>query len=716
MRVSALGRGTLQCVLQTEAAECGLACMVMVACFHGHAIDLASLRRRFPSSLKGTTFEQLVTMAARLNMHSRPVRLELEQLRDLAAPCILHWDLNHFVVLKRVKGRHITIHDPAHGVRRITIEAASAHFTGVALELSPQPNFTPVREHRRISLATITGRLRGLVPSFAQILAMSLGLEVLTLVAPFYMQWTVDQALTSADRDLLGMLAIGFLGVTVFSSLITAARAWAMSCLGTSLNTQWTSNLFGHLLHLPMDWFEKRHVGDILSRFGSIQAIQRVLTTQFIGSMLDGLMSVMTLTVMALYSLPLSLLIVGLFLAYAVIRIIFFSPLRRATEEQISHSSRQQSELLESVRGAMPIKLANKQEIRHTRFANATVTAMNCSQSIQGLLIQFTLGSQLIFGIGRVVLVWAAATLVLSNALSAGMLIAFVAYADQFTQRAVGLVDKWVDFRMLRLHGERIADIALAPPESDAHRQWEGTLEGRDIEFRDVSFRYSPDEPWVLRHCSFTIASGESVVFTGPSGCGKTTLAKLLLGLLEAEEGEILFGGVPLRRLGHRRYREHVGAVMQDDHLFAGSVADNISFFDERGSLEAIEAAARAAAVHAEIVAMPMGYNTLIGDMGSALSGGQRQRVILARALYRAPTLLVLDEATSHLDIHNERHVMEAIAHMRITRVSVAHRPETIAFADSRIEVRDGAVTQVRHRRHGPANASARIHAESVDD
>jgi ATP-binding cassette subfamily B protein RaxB len=341
---------------------------------------------------------------------------------------------------------------------------------------------------------------------------------------------------------------------------------------------------------------------------------------------------------------------------------------------------------------------------------------MNRSQSIQGLMIQFTLGSQLIFGIGRVVLVWAAATLVLSNALSAGMLIAFVAYADQFTQRAAGLVDKWMDFRMLRLHGERIADIALTPPERNEHGQWEGTLEGRDIDFRDVGFRYSPDEPWVLRHCSFKIASGESVVFTGPSGSGKTTLAKLLLGLLQPEEGEILFGGVPLSRLGHHRYREHVAAVMQDDHLFAGSLADNISFFDERGSQNAIEVAAHAASVHAEIIAMPMGYNTLIGDMGSALSGGQRQRVILARALYRAPTLLVLDEATSHLDIHNERQVMEAIARMRITRVSVAHRPETIAYADARIEVRDGMVMQARNRRNEPANTSTRIHAESIDD
>ncbi|WP_345777452.1 peptidase domain-containing ABC transporter [Luteibacter sp. dw_328] len=716
MKSHFFGGGSLPCVLQTEAAECGLACMAMVARFHGHDIDLSGLRRRFPSSLKGTTFEQLISMAARLDLDSRPLRLELDQLGQLAVPCILHWDLNHFVVLKKVDGKHITLHDPAHGVRRISIGAASAHFTGVALELTPRSEFTAVQERRRVSLTAISGRLRGLVPALIQVLAMSIGLEVLTLVVPFYMQWTVDQALTSADHDLLGMLAIGFLGITVFSALITAARAWAMSSLGTSLNSQWASNLFGHLMRLPMDWFEKRHVGDILSRFGSIQSIQRVLTTQFIGSMLDGAMSIVTLVVMSFYSLPLTLLIVGLFLGYAIVRIVFFSPLRRATEEQIAYAARQQSELLESVRGAMPIKLANKQEIRHTRFANATVAAMNQGMAIQRLTMQFTLSNQLIFGVGRIVLVWAAATLVLSNALSAGMLIAFIAYTDQFTLRAVGLVDKWVDFRMLRLHGERIADIALTPPERGEQDTWEGSLDGQDIEFRDVGFRYSPDEPWVLRHCSFTVVSGDSVVFTGPSGSGKTTLAKLLLGLLEPEEGDILFGGVSLRRLGHRRYREHLGAVMQDDHLFAGSLADNIAFFDERASQEAIEAAARAASVHSEIVAMPMGYNTLIGDMGSALSGGQRQRVILARALYREPTLLVLDEATSHLDIHNEKHVMDAIAHMRITRVSVAHRPETIAYADARIEINEGVATSIRHGWKGSGNTLPRMPAEHIND
>lgn len=685
----------LPSILQTEAAECGLACMVMLAQFHGHDIDLSGLRRRFPSSLKGSTFEQLITMASHLDLASRPLRLELEQVSELATPCILHWDLNHFVVLKRVHGRHVTIHDPAHGVRRLSLDEVSAHFTGVALEVSPRPDFRPVKERRRVGLAAISGRLRGFVPALAQVLCLSVGLEVLTLVMPFYMQWTVDQALTSADRDLLGMLALGFLGVTVFSALITAARAWAMSCLGASLNNQWASNLFGHLLRLPMDWFEKRHVGDILSRFGSIQSIQRVLTTQFIGSLLDGAMSVVTITVMSFYSLTLTALILGLFAAYALIRVAFFSPLRRATEEQIFETARQQSELLESVRGAMPIKLAGKQDTRHARFANATVAATNRGLVIQRLTMQFAMGSQLIFGVGRIVLVWVAALLVLKNAFTAGMLIAFVAYADQFTQRAVGLVDKWVDFRMLRLHGERIADIALTPPEGDGQGMWEGTLEGGDIEFRDVGFRYSADEPWILRHCSITVRAGQSVVLTGPSGSGKTTLAKLLLGLLEPEEGEIRYGGVPLRHLGHARYRRHLGAVMQDDHLFAGSIADNIAFFDGAATQEAIEAAARAASVHGEIMAMPMGYNTLIGDMGSALSGGQRQRVVLARALYRQPAVLVLDEATSHLDIHNEKHVMDAIARMRVTRVSVAHRPETIAYADHRIEVAEGAASPI---------------------
>lgn len=677
----------LPMILQTEATECALACLTMIASYHGHDVDLAGLRRRFPTSLKGSNLAQLMSMASALHMSGRPLRLDMDELSKLNTPCVLHWELNHFVVLKKVDKRGIVIHDPARGERRLTFAEASAAFTGIALELLPAAGFEPVQQRLSVSLKQLTGTMHGVVPFLVQIALLALALEAFALTSPFFMQWIMDQVLPSADRDLLTLLCLGFLTILALQIAVGAARSWAVTVLGMKLGVQWVGNVVGHMLRLPLDWFEKRHVGDVVSRLGSIQAIQRTLTTQFIGALLDGLMSVITLIVLLAYSPSLTAIVVGLFITYALIRWAIFGRLRRLNEDQIIYAARQQSELLESIRGVLPIKLYNQEEERRARYMNAVVDTTNRDIRIQRFSLAFGALNQILFGVGRVALIWIGALRALDGSFSAGMLVAFIAYADQFTSRAGSLVDKWIDFRMLKLHTERLADIALSAPEPQEDIGWDGELSDAGIELRNVSFRYADDEPWVIRNCNLRIGSGESVAITGPSGCGKTTLAKLMLGLLEPQEGEILFGGVPIRKLGLSRYRAQIGAVMQEDQLFAGSIADNIAFFDHGIDQERVQLSARWAAIAPDIAAMPMGYQTLVGDMGSSLSGGQRQRVLLARALYRRPRLLLLDEATSHLDINREKQVNEAIKHLRTTRIVIAHRPETIASADRVIDL-----------------------------
>ncbi|CAI8692537.1 peptidase domain-containing ABC transporter [Burkholderia pyrrocinia] len=694
-------RRRLPVMLQTQAAECGLACVGMIASYHGRDLDLVSLRRRFSPSLKGATLNDVMLMAYRLGLASRALRLELDELGKLRRPCILHWDMNHFVVLKSVSRSGITIHDPARGVRDVPLAEVSDHFTGVALELMPSPSFARARERESISMATLIGGVTGIRAAFAQVLLLSVALEVFGIVTPFYMQWVMDQVLVSADADLLTLLGIGFLLVVLFQNAVAALRSWVVTWFSSLLGVQWTANVCSHLFRLPMTYFEQRHIGDVVSRFGAIGTIQGTLTTQFVGALLDGVMAIVTLAMLFVYSPTLTWLVLGLFAAYGAIRWLAYRPFRQANEEHIVYAARAESNLLESIRGVQAIKLANKQEARVATYANAVVETTNKNVVIQRLSIGFSTLQGVISGAGRVALVWLAAKQVIDGQFSAGMLVAFVSFADQFMARGAGLIGTVIDFRMLRLHGERLADIVLTDAEADMEAKAArapaagGHAAAPAIDVRDVRFRYTETEPWVLDGCSFSIAPGESVALVGPSGQGKTTMAKVLLGLLTPEHGSVRVDGVDIRKLGLHQHRELIGCVMQDDILFAGSIADNIGFFDPQPDQARIEEAARLAQIHDDIAAMPMGYQSLVGDMGSSLSGGQCQRVLLARAFYRKPAILVLDEATSHLDVERERLINDAVRAMNITRIIIAHRPETIRSADRVVELARGSAREM---------------------
>ncbi len=670
----------LRLILQTEAAECGLASLAMVAGYHGYDTDLQSLRARYAVSLKGATLAQLMKIAEALGFRARPLRLGLEDLDKLATPCILHWDLKHFVVLQRVRRESIDILDPAHGSRTLKHDEAGRSFTGVALEMAPGLSFKPRKERQQLRLGALLAKARGLRRSLVQVFVLAAALEVFGLVLPFFSQWVIDDVLVSGDADLLAVLIAGLVLVGSFQVVAGWVRARVLLHLTTTLNLQWTSSSFSHLLRLPMAWYEKRHLGDVVSRFGSIGALQQALTGGMVGVVVDGIMATITLIVMLFYSPQLAAVAGGVVLLYTLIRVLRYGALRSASGEQIVRSARQQSHFMESVRGIQVLKLFNREEDRQRRYMNLAVASTNAGLAVQRQMMFFSSLNAMLMVLENAAVLYLGARLVLGGQLSVGMLIAFLGYRTQFVGRASALVDQLLSFKMLGLQTERLADIVLAEPESasDAalHRSQEGVA--ASIELRNVSFRYAPDDPWILKDVSLKIEAGESVAIAGPSGCGKTTLLKVMLGQLAPQEGSVSVGGVSLRQLGLRHYREQIGVVMQDDRLFAGSIAENICLFDARPDHARIEEAARHASVHEEIVRMPMGYSTLVGDMGAALSGGQRQRVVLARALYKRPRILFLDEATSHLDTVTESVVNSAVQELDFTRIVIAHRPQTL--------------------------------------
>jgi ATP-binding cassette subfamily B protein RaxB len=389
-----------------------------------------------------------------------------------------------------------------------------------------------------------------------------------------------------------------------------------------------------------------------------------------------------------LYSTKLALVVVTAVILYAIVRLALYRILWRRTEETIQARAQENSNFIETVRAIQSLKLFNRESEREAQWLNRYSDVVGANVRLGRAKIAFSTVNDIIFGLEGIIVVYLATKLALSNELTVGMIFAFMSYRQHFTDKAVQLVEKALDLRILGLHLERLSDIALTPlePGHDQSLDYVRQISGR-IELRNVSFRYSETEPLVLESINFCIEPGEFLTIMGPSGGGKTTLMKIMLGLLRPTSGDVLIDGVPLATFGPRAYREQVAAVMQEDSLMSGSIADNICFFDTTFDQERMIGCAQLANIHEEIMGMPMTYNSLVGDMGSSLSGGQKQRVLLARALYRKPRILFLDEGTAHLDTENERHIHDSLTRLSMTRVSVAHRPGMSDGADRIIRI-----------------------------
>ena len=686
------GRGRLPMIRQTEAAECGLACLAMIASYHGHRIDLTTLRRRYPVSMKGVTLRGLMQVAAQLHFACRPLRFELEHLGQLRPPAILHWDLNHFVVLKAVTKKGIVVQDPAAGERCLPVAEASKHLSGVALELSPSDEFLQQDERLRLPFSTFWGGMGGSTHALVQIFILSVILELLIIAAPFYMQLTVDEVIARGDVDLLLVLALGFALLALIRVTSTAVRSFIVLVMQNTLSFQIGARLLHHLVRLPLSFFEKRHVGDILSRFGSIEPIRNMLAEGLITGLIDGLMTILTLAMMFIYSVTLGFVVLFAFLLYAAVRLALFRMFRRHSEAVIQSKARENSTFIETLRAIQTLKLANREDEREGQWLNRYADFVNANVRLGRAKIGFKTINDAIFALENVITIYLAARFALDNVLTVGMIFAFMSYKQQFVERTGLLVEKVLDFRILGLHLERLADIALTPLERGHDQDWSYQLAIRGaIELRNLCYRYADTEPFVLDNVNLRIEAGQFLTIMGPSGSGKTTLMKIMLGLLEPTSGDVLIDGTPLSVIGPRAYREQVGAVMQEDQLLSGSIADNICAFETTFDQQRMIECAQIAGVHDEIMAMPMKYNSLIGDMGSSLSSGQKQRVLLARALYRHPKILFLDEGTSHLDVEKEREINGNLRRLNMTRVSVAHRPEITSGADAIVRISCGS-------------------------
>ncbi|EJE4979335.1 peptidase domain-containing ABC transporter [Escherichia coli] len=673
---------------QTETAECGLACLAMICGHFGKNIDLIYLRRKFNLSARGATLAEINGIAEQLGMATRALSLELDELRVLKTPCILHWDFSHFVVLVSVKRNRYVLHDPARGIRYISREEMSRYFTGVALEVWPGSEFQSETLQTRISLRSLINSIYGIKRTLAKIFCLSVVIEAINLLMPVGTQLVMDHAIPAGDRGLLTLISAALMFFILLKAATSTLRAWSSLVMSTLINVQWQSGLFDHLLRLPLAFFERRKLGDIQSRFDSLDTLRATFTTSVIGFIMDSIMVVGVCVMMLLYGGYLTWIVLCFTTIYIFIRLVTYGNYRQISEECLVREARAASYFMETLYGIATVKIQGMVGIRGAHWLNMKIDAINSGIKLTRMDLLFGGINTFVTACDQIVILWLGAGLVIDNQMTIGMFVAFSSFRGQFSERVASLTSFLLQLRIMSLHNERIADIALHEKEEKKPEiEIVADMGPISLETNGLSYRYDSQSAPIFSALSLSVAPGESVAITGASGAGKTTLMKVLCGLFEPDSGRVLINGIDIRQIGINNYHRMIACVMQDDRLFSGSIRENICGFAEEMDEEWMVECARASHIHDVIMNMPMGYETLIGELGEGLSGGQKQRIFIARALYRKPGILFMDEATSALDSESEHFVNVAIKNMNITRVIIAHRETTLRTVDRVISI-----------------------------
>ncbi|HCT5197310.1 TPA: peptidase domain-containing ABC transporter [Raoultella ornithinolytica] len=675
-------------IIQSESTECGNACLSMICGFYGKDIDLFNFRNRYGSTSQGATLNVLAAIAQKAGLKTRALSLDIAEIKELRLPCILHWSLNHFVVLVAIKGKRFIIHDPALGRRVVHLQELSENFSGIALEAWPDSDFRQEKQRSRLKLLDLMHNMVGLKSALIKIFMLSVVIETVNLLLPMGTQIVTDHVITAHDENLLLVICVGLMFFTIFKTWVSMIRAWVSLKLNTLTDVQWKTSFFDHLMSLPLAFFEKRQLGDIQSRFASLDIIRATFTNSIVTGMIDSIMTIGLLIMLSLYGGWLVWVVLGFTVCYAIMRALTYKFYRTVSEELIVKRARSGSHFMESLYGIATIKSLNLKNRRSQHWLNTNIDVSNAGLKQTRFDMLFGGINTFINSADQVVILWLGAQMVMDNTMTIGMFMAFNAYRGQFTQRAASLIDLTMQLKMLSLHNERISEIVYSEPEVDSplRNVFEENV-GVSLEVRDLAYQYDLLSKPVFSNVNISVAAGESVALVGVSGIGKTTLLKVMSGLLTPERGEIFIGGFDINKIGINNFRSNIACVLQEDRLFSGSITDNILGFDDEVDEALVIECAMQCNIHEEILRMPMGYETIIGELGAGISGGQKQRLLIARALYQKPRILFMDEATSHLDINNEKIINAAIESLNITRIIIAHRPSTIACADRIIDL-----------------------------
>ncbi|MBS9388611.1 MAG: peptidase domain-containing ABC transporter [Dolichospermum sp. WA123] len=671
---------------QQSAADCGAACLVMVGRYWGKNLSINRLRDLANVSRSGASMRSLSAAAESLGFATRPVKASLDKFAQQSLPAIAHWQGRHYIVVYEITKKQVIVADPAIGQRQLTIKEFLAGWTGYALLLQPTTSLKKTQEAN-----TPFWQLFDLVKPHFQVLLevfiASVLIQVFGLITPLFTQLLLDRVIVQGSILTLNTVGFGLLIFGLFRVAINGLRQYLLDHTANRISVALMVGFIKHTFGLPLSFFESRYVGDIVSRVQENQKIQRFLTGEALSIGLDLLTVFVYVGLMFWYSPPMALMTLAIVPPFVLLTFFATPFLRRISREVFTAGTLENSYLIQSLTGISSIRsMAIEQTVRwHWEELLNNLIKKNFSGQV--ISNQLQLISSTIQSLASTGLLWFGAWLVIQNQLTIGQLVAFNMLLGNIIQPFQRLIILWNQLQEVIVATERINDVLEAQLEEDLEhnpRQFLPRLIGR-IRFHNVTFRYHPEsEINILENLSFEILPEQTVAVVGRSGSGKTTLSKLILGLYLATDGRVLIDNQDVTSISLHSLRSQIGVVDQDTFLFGGTIRENITIAHPEASLEEIVEAAQLAGADEFIKRMPMGYETQIGEGGGMLSGGQRQRLAIARALLGNPRLLILDEATSHLDAESERIIQNNLKKILQGRTSViiAHRLSTVRHAD----------------------------------
>lgn len=688
MSLTGLAIKRLPMIHQRENSECGLACLAMLTAYHGKRLGMQFLRQLTGISSRGASVKDLLAAGSRLQLRGRALRLEPEDLANLNLPAVLHWDMDHFVILRKVGWQYLTVHDPAVGVRRYRPADLGRHFTGVAVEFRPAAEFQAGHSEPddNVSLRQLLRSGSGLFAQLLQVLLLSILIQALALLAPMYLQLVIDQGITRGDMALVSMLAMLFGLLMLVRTLVSHVRGLLLLDSTNQLGFQLVSDAVHHLLRLPLSWFERRELGDVVSRFSALENIKQLVTREMVTVVVDGVFSIITVALLLIYQPLMAGVTITAVVLVSVIRVLTLGMEKDRRVDAIELEARQQTRFMENIRCISTVKINGMEAERESDWLDRYAQFVNSGYRLGNLQLRVTSLESLALGMENILIIFLGSQFVSQGVLSLGQLMSFVFLKQHFLNSVLAMIPKLAEMRLVKVELARVSDILMTRAEADPLDEslFNPPLRG-EIVGRRLGFSYAGKQAPVFENLDFAIHAGQITVITGPSGSGKSSLLKLILGLEMPFAGTLEIDGLSHAQRSPRRLREQIAAVVHEEGLMAGTIAYNVNLDIAPSDQARLREACRQAGILDLIEQLPMGFATRIGEMGSQFSAGQVRRLLLARAFYRRAPLMLLDETLTHLGRGAAISIIDAMRAAGTTVVIVSHDPEIIALADQLI-------------------------------